>query len=110
MIIGVGIDIIEVSRVSELMNRKENFLERNFTEAEREFNLKSESVAGNFAAKEAFAKALGTGVRGFNLRDIEVLRNELGAPYILFRGERSNAQVSISHTKTTAVAVVIITE
>jgi len=107
MIKGVGIDIIEVGRIEKLLESKENFLTRNFTEAEQEFNLKPESVAGNFAAKEAFAKSLGTGFRGFGLRDVEVLRNELGAPYIVFRGERSAANVSISHTKTTAVAVVI---
>ena len=105
---GIGIDIIEVERISELISRKDNFLARNFTEAELNFNLKPESIAGNFAAKEAFSKALGTGFRRFNLCDIEVLRDELGAPYILFRRERMNGHVSISHTKTTAVAVVIL--
>ena len=106
MIIGVGIDIIEVERIEKLLN--DNFITRNFSEAELEFNSKPESVAGSFAAKEAFAKALGTGFRGFNLHDVEVLRDELGAPYIIFQGKQANAHVSISHTKSTAVAVVII--
>jgi len=107
MINGVGIDIIEVDRIEKILASKENFLTRNFTKAELEFNAKPESVAGNFAAKEAFSKALGTGFRGFGLSDVEVLRDELGAPFIVFRGERSTSNVSISHTKTTAVAVVI---
>jgi len=112
MMSGVGIDIIEVSRISELISANEKFLSRNFSITEIEYftrnsAIRAETVAGNFAAKEAFAKALGTGFRGFGLKDIEVLRNELGAPYIVFRGERSLAQVSVSHTKETAVAVVI---
>ena len=115
MISGVGIDIIEVSRISELISAGDKFLSRNFSAAEIEYfsrnsAIRAETVAGNFAAKEAFAKALGTGFRGFGLIDIEVLRNQLGAPHIVFRGEQSSAQVSISHTKTTAVAVVIMTE
>ena len=110
MIKGIGIDIIEIERIEKLLSSKENFLSRNFTEAELEFNSKPQSTAGNFAAKEAFAKALGTGFRGFGLRDIEVLRNDLGAPYILFRGGKINAHISISHNRTTAVAVVILME
>ena len=115
MTIGIGIDIVEVERIEKLISTKENFLLRNFTNSEIEYfsqskSIRAETVAGNFAAKEAFAKALGTGFRGFNLCDIEVLRNELGAPYINFRKERTKTQVSISHTKTTAVAVVIISE
>jgi len=109
MIKGVGIDIIEIERIEKLLCEKENFLSRNFTEAERELNLKLETAAGNFAAKEAFAKAMGTGFRGFGLIDVEILRNELGAPHIRFKGEPINANVSISHNRTTAVAVVILT-
>ena len=44
--------------------------------------MRSETVAGNFAAKEAFSKALGTGISGFALKDVEVLRDEHGKPYI----------------------------
>ena len=110
MITGIGIDIIEVERIKRLINEKDNFLTRNFSDAELALCAKPESIAGNFAAKEAFAKALGTGFRGFSLRDVEVLRDELGAPYILFRGERIKARVSISHTKTTAAAVAVIEE
>jgi len=109
MIKGIGIDIIEIERIEKLISNKPNFLERNFTMPEREQNAKPETIAGNFAAKEAFAKALGTGFRGFNLIDIEVLRNHLGAPYIIFRGEPTNANVSISHNRSTAVAVVVLT-
>ena len=109
MIKGVGIDIIEIERIEKLLVEKENFLNRNFTKSEQEFNSKSETVAGNFAAKEAFAKAMGTGFRSFGLIDVEVLRNDFGAPYIKFKGEQTNTHVSISHNRTTAVAVVILT-
>ena len=105
----IGIDIIEIERIEKLLTNKPNFLERNFTKTERERNLKHETIAGNFAAKEAFSKALGTGFRGFGLIDVEVLRDELGKPYIVFKNERSNANVSISHNRSTAVAVVILT-
>jgi len=110
MITGVGIDIIEIERIEKILNEKSNFLERNFTKNELKLNKKTETVAGNFAAKEAFAKALGTGFRGFGLVDVEVLRDELGKPYIVFQGEQINANVSISHNRSTAVAVVILSE
>ena len=109
MISGVGVDIIEIERIEKLLIEKSNFLERNFTKNELIFNKKAENIAGSFAAKEAFAKACGTGFRGFGLTDVEVLRDELGKPYIVFKGERSNANVSISHNRSTAVAVVIST-
>lgn len=48
--------------------------------------MNPETIAANFAAKEAFAKALGTGVRGFSLNEVSVLRGELGAPYIKLAG------------------------
>lgn len=82
------------------------------------FNNKSDpfpTMAGNWAAKEAFSKALGTGVHGFSLCEVAILRNELGAPYIELSGKAlSIAQnaglefsVSITHTKHLAQAAVI---
>ena len=85
MIIGVGIDITEIERIKKILE-KDGFIERFFTEneaqdfAERKFS--PQTVAGTFAAKEAASKALGTGIRGFNLKDVEVLHNSLGAPYL----------------------------
>ena len=85
-ILGIGIDIIEIDRIEKVLKRTPRFLERNFTEKEIEYfkenNFRSESIAGNFAAKEAISKAIGTGIRGFNLKDIEVLRDHLGKPIV----------------------------
>lgn len=75
----------------------------------------AQTVAANFAAKEAFAKALGTGVRGFALDEISVLRDEQGAPYFVFTGKAKNIveksklkfTLSLSHIKETACAMVI---
>lgn len=112
----IGIDIVEISRFRDMKNL-EMFMRHVFTTAETDyFTSKTaakkfyESVAGHFAAKEAFAKALGTGVRGFNMADIEVLHDELGMPYIKFGGVRVNASLSISHSDTVAVAAVYISE
>ncbi len=107
--IKIGTDIVEIRRFSE-MDKIDLFLKKYFTEAEagyfKDRKNSYESIAGAFAAKEAFSKYLGSGVRGFSLCDIEVLHNELKKPYIRFKGENINADVSISHSKEYAVAVV----
>ncbi len=107
--IKVGTDIIELSRISE-MKRLDLFIKRVFTKREQEYLLsrgnKTESIAGAFAAKEAFSKYAGSGFRGFGFLDIEVLHNEMGSPYLCFMGKRLNADVSISHCKKTVVATV----
>ncbi len=119
MIFGIGVDIVEVSRISEAM-KHERFLERNFSEKERDYFAKKqfapETVAAHFAAKEAFSKALGTGVRGFSLCQVSALRDELGKPYFELLGDaKARAEekgigalhLSLSHTKETAIAYVI---
>ena len=107
--IKTGIDVVEISRFREMQNL-DDFLKRVFTEKEQEyFSSKKncyESIAGFYATKEAFSKYMGTGVRGFNLIDIEVLHDNLGKPRLHFMGKPINADVSISHSQTTAVAVV----
>ena len=114
----VGVDITEISRIEKSV-QSENFMKRVFSEAESAlFSLKSNpypSMAGNWAAKEAFSKALGTGVRGFSLNEVSILRDELGAPYIQLEGKALEIaaarnlefSVSISHTGDLAEAVVI---
>ncbi len=105
-----GIDIIEISRIEDAIKKNDGFLKRVFSDAEIEYyNKKSngfESLAGFFAAKEAYAKFLGTGIRGFNLSDVSVSHDESGNPSIFFKGERQPVSLSISHNTTTAVAVV----
>lgn len=116
-IFGIGIDIIEIDRIEKAIKKNPRFLERNFTEREvlyfKENNFKTESIAGNFAAKEAISKAIGTGIRGFKLKDIEILRDELGKPIvntynnlskICIKYNIKEIKVSISHSENYAVA------
>ena len=120
MILGIGTDIIEIDRISNAINNTPMFLEKIFTKRELDqltrSKLRVESVAGNFAAKEAVSKALGTGVRGFNFKDIEVLRDELGKPVVevsdkikeLIKVNNYLFNVSISHNRTCAIAFVVL--
>ena len=117
MIRGVGTDIIEISRIEKSMNNP-RFLEKNFTVSENEYfkskKLSSQSVAACFAAKEAFSKALGTGISGFSLKDIEILHKENGAPYIkLYNSAKElcgsgKTHLSLSHSQQYATAIVVI--
>ena len=116
MIFGIGNDLVAVERVAKACE-KEGFLTRTFTAKEIEaFKDKPQSLAGNFAVKEAVAKCFGTGFRGFELTDIEVLRDPNGKPYVnLYNGalflynnlKISNVFVSISNTEEFAMAMAV---
>ncbi len=87
MIYGIGCDTVEIERIEKSAER-EGFLRYVYSEVELSaFKGDIKRLAGNFAAKEAIAKALGTGIRGFSLSSISVLRDELGKPYYVFTGE-----------------------
>lgn len=105
----IGIDIVEVSRIKNALE-KPKFKENIFTEKEIQYceskKNKFESYAGRFASKEALAKALGTGFNNLSFLDIEILNDELGKPYIKYKDYEIN--LSISHEKNYAVAVVLI--
>ena len=116
-ILDIGIDIIEIERIKEAINNNPRFLNKIFTDDEVKYfestGFKPESIAGNFAAKEAISKAIGTGIRDFNFKDIEVLRNELGKPIVKTYNNLQQIcidynvleiKVSISHCKEYAVA------
>lgn len=115
MIIGTGIDIVKIPRFEKATPR---FMERVFTVHERAYLASKgiQSVAGIFAAKEAVVKALGTGFAGFSPCDIEILHTKQGKPYVKLHRQRRgsmqlvkvNIHVSISHTKTDAIAFAII--
>jgi holo-[acyl-carrier protein] synthase len=115
MIKGIGIDIIELKRIQKSMEN-ERFVNRILTEKEKESYIqldnqarKVEFLAGRFAAKEAFAKAMGTGIGKLSFQDISVLNDRLGAPYIdITVTEKMNIFVSISHSREYAVAQVVI--
>ncbi len=85
--IGIGVDIIENSRIKSLLTNK-NFIKRTFSKNEilisKKILNKTNFFSKRFAAKEAFSKALGTGFRNnLNFRDIEIANNKLGKPYYL---------------------------
>jgi holo-[acyl-carrier protein] synthase len=123
MIVGTGIDIAEVPRIAESIERfGERFLRRVFTEGEIQYcdskANRVERYAARFAAKEAAMKALGTGwSRGVRWRDIEVVRQPGGGPTIKFHGKAAefaskldtkNTALSLSHTPEQAIASVIL--
>ncbi len=86
MIYGIGVDMTLISRVEKACS-KERFLEKYYSPLEIELYAGSPAkLAANFAAKEAFSKALGTGVRGFSLDEVSLFRDELGKPYYSFTG------------------------
>jgi holo-[acyl-carrier protein] synthase len=120
----LGLDLAEVDRVAAVLERwGDRFLDRIFRPGEisrsrRHARARAEHVAGRFAAKEAAMKALGTGWRGLAFRDIEVGRDPRGKPILSFHGRALararelrvvEAEVSITHTKTLAAAVVALT-
>jgi holo-[acyl-carrier protein] synthase len=122
MIVGVGIDLIEVERVAEKIGKKSGFKELVFSKAEIDYceskANKFEHYAARFAAKEAFFKALGTGWKnGTAFNEVEITNDEKGKPALSFLGTTAasitemklgNISVSLSHLKTMASAVVII--
>lgn len=112
----VGIDLVEIERVKKGC-ASQRFVDRVYSKDEQALfwseKPKYDSLAGNWAAKEAFSKALGTGVVDFELTEVEILRNELGAPYYRLSGRAAKAaeglsfSVSITHTKELAQAICI---
>ena len=85
--IGIGVDIIDNCRIRDLLKKK-GFINRTFSKNEilksKRISNKSNYFSKRFAAKEAFAKALGTGIRNnLNFKDIEVINNKMGKPYYL---------------------------
>lgn len=123
MIVGSGIDLAEIGRIQQSIDRYGNrFLNRIYTAAEQAYCLhkrnSAESFAARFAAKEAGAKALGTGIsRGVYWLEIEVVRLPGGRPTLQFHGRAAqiaarmgvaNAALSITHTADLALASVVL--
>ena len=116
MITGIGVDLIEIDRISKSCE-KEGFLRRCFTEDEiKLIDGKWQRAADNFVVKESVAKMFGTGFRGISLKEIEVLRDESGKPYVNLYGKAAelaktqgitNIHVSITNTKDYANAFVV---
>ena len=123
MIVGSGIDLVEIARIQQSVQRfGQRFLDRVYTAAEQGYCLRkrnsAESLAARFAAKEAGAKALGTGIsRGVSWLEIEVVREPSGRPTIRFHGRAAeiagalgvgHVALSITHTATLSMASVVV--
>ena len=124
MVVGVGMDLAEIDRIGRSVERfGERFLDRVLTPGEKAIMpagppARAAYVAARFAAKEAALKALGTGMaEGLTLRDVEVIRLASGQPLLRLHGKaekRAQAMgvnrmhISLTHSRTTAGAVVIL--
>ena len=113
MVIGLGIDIVETSRIKSVLDKHGNrFLQRVFPCETQNRSPRLQTIAGWFAAKEAFLKAVGLGLGHIPLSEICIRYNDYGRPYITSRFLLKSWRVhlSISHSTHHAVAVVIIEE
>lgn len=123
MIAGSGIDVVDIARIQNAMDRYgKRFLDRVYRADEQAYCLRkrksAESFAARFAAKEAAAKALGTGIsQGVNWLEIEVVRNPGGRPALRFHGRAaamaqrlaiSRSSLSLTHTAQVAAASVVL--
>lgn len=120
--IGLGVDIVEISRMGDILDKTPNFVDFTFLPSEKEYcmaisNRSVEHFATHFAAKEAVLKALGTGFsKDVTPKDIEVLHDDKGKPFVVLHGKAKenaealkivNIQISLSFTKQEAVSVAI---
>ena len=116
--IGLGVDIVEISRIERLIgNWGDRFTNRIFTAREqKKCSGKFSALAVRFAAKEAFVKAMGTGLWGMTWLDIEILNHPNGRPYYVLHGGAASAfsegmwkscALSLSHTAGMAIAMAV---
>lgn len=119
MVTSVGIDIVEINRIEKAC-KNHMFIDRLFTNKEKDYiesrGNNYEVISGGFSAKEAISKVLGTGIRGFSFKDLEILRDSLGKPYVVLHNEARNIaknkgiekiHISISHSKGNAIAFAV---
>lgn len=115
MIQGIGIDLIELNRIEKLIERQPDFSKRILTEREMDRFLtlsahrQIEFLAGRFAAKEAFSKAMGTGIgKEMSFLDVEILPNDYNKPIVYTELFAGIIHISISHSKEYAIAQIIL--
>jgi phosphopantetheine--protein transferase-like protein len=117
---GLGTDLVEIERFRLALRRRARLSDRLFTEGEQEYanghHDPVQRLAVRFGAKEAVMKALGVGLGSFAFRDVEVVRDDSGAPALALHGAAAALaeargvrawQVSLTHTDATAMAVVL---
>lgn len=120
VIVGIGIDAVDVARMREVLRRTPTFRTRTFTDGERAYAEKqhdpTERYAVRFAAKEAVMKAMGLGLGAFGFHDVEVEVADSGAPSLLLRGPALDHatvrgidtwHITLTHTEISAVAMVV---
>jgi holo-[acyl-carrier protein] synthase len=118
VIVGIGVDAVELARMRAALDRTPSLAQRLFTERElhscrtRSGGWRVGGLAARFAAKEAVAKAFGTGIRGFAFRDVEVLNDHLGRPEVVLYAGAADvaaglgvARVHLSLTTSVTVAI-----
>jgi len=121
MITGIGIDIIEVKRMERWLNKsdllKRYFHPQEITLAFSRKKIAAQTLAARFAAKEAFGKALGTGLAGIELKDIIVINNDKGKPDVKLTGTAENefvksgankVHLSLTHERENAIAMIVL--
>lgn len=120
MIKGVGVDLIDIGRIANAIEKNHRFLERVFNDREREWYMEKgsrpETAAGIFAAKEAVSKVLGTGIGKISWQEIAIEPDDMGKPVVLLMGKAnqmaqekaiSSIHVSISHERKLAIAFAV---
>lgn len=118
MILGIGTDIIEIARIKRSIEQyQQRFLDRLFTSDEQAYCLSHKNpypcFAARFAAKEAIAKALGTGIGSLNWLDIEICKNKQGKPFVKLSPKANDLfkfpqlHLSISHCQEYATAYAV---
>ena len=117
VIVGVGIDVVDVPRFEIVLGRRPRIVDRLFTEGEqRDARGKAERLAARFAAKEAVMKSMGVGAGSVPWKSIEVKRAPSGAPSVLLHGAAAQLarqrgadefSISLTHTAMTAAAFVV---
>ncbi|WP_307327837.1 holo-ACP synthase [Evansella vedderi] len=117
MITGIGLDLVEMDRIRSLYERQSSFVNRVLTERELTYfktlsdRRKIEFLAGRFSAKEALAKANGSGIgESLSFQDIHILNDEKGKPYIVSEKINQKIHLSITHTQNYAAAQVVLEE
>ncbi len=119
MIFGIGIDIVQINRIEKNIENQ-NFVNKIYTQEEQDYlsrrHYNPQTAAGLFAAKEAVSKALGTGISGFNITDIEIIKDEFDKPEIFLHNKAleisrdkgiDKINITISHEKDYAVAFAV---
>lgn len=117
MIVGIGIDVVEIQRVADALGRTPSMRDRLFTAGEQGYcGGRIASLAARFAGKEAVSKSLGSGIRGFTFLDIEVVSDSLGRPSVALHGRAflfavelgvRVVHLSLSTSNTVAVAYAV---